>query len=40
MIDADGRIVCPAFIDAHSHADNAPVLAEDDLSKISQGVTT
>lgn len=40
VIDAGGRIVCPGFIDAHSHADNAPLLAEDDLSKISQGVTT
>lgn len=40
VIDAGGRVVCPGFIDAHSHADNAPVLAEDDLSKISQGVTT
>jgi len=35
-----GAVVCPGFIDVHSHADNAPLLAEDDQSKITQGVTT
>lgn len=38
--DLDGAVVCPGFIDVHSHADNAPLLAEDDQSKITQGVTT
>lgn len=40
VLNAQGLIVCPGFIDAHSHADNAPLLAEDDLTKIRQGVTT
>ncbi|MGI8614537.1 MAG: N-acyl-D-amino-acid deacylase family protein [Nocardioidaceae bacterium] len=35
-----GAVLCPGFIDVHSHADNAPLLAEDDQSKITQGVTT
>lgn len=39
-IDAGGLVVCPGFIDTHSHADNAPFLADDDLTKINQGVTT
>lgn len=39
-IDADGRLLTPGFIDTHAHADHAPLLAEDDTSKILQGVTT
>lgn len=39
-IDVGGRCVVPGFIDVHSHADNAPFLAEDDTAKILQGVTT
>lgn len=35
-----GAVLCPGFIDVHSHADNAPLLTEDDQSKITQGVTT
>ncbi len=39
-INAQGRIVAPGFIDAHTHDDLA-VLAEPDMTpKISQGVTT
>ncbi|MGH3327229.1 MAG: N-acyl-D-amino-acid deacylase family protein [Streptomycetales bacterium] len=40
VVDASGLIVTPGFIDTHSHADNAPLLPEDDTSKILQGVTT
>ncbi|MHB8293222.1 MAG: N-acyl-D-amino-acid deacylase family protein [Acidimicrobiales bacterium] len=40
IIDAAGLVVCPGFIDVHSHADNAPFLDDDDTSKIMQGVTT
>ena len=40
VVEADGLVVAPGFIDVHSHADNAPLQAEDDTSKILQGVTT
>lgn len=40
VVDASGLVVAPGFIDVHSHADNAPLLAEHDTSKILQGVTT
>ncbi|MER6442333.1 D-aminoacylase [Streptomyces sp. NPDC001185] len=40
VVDAEGLVVAPGFIDAHSHADSAPFLPEPDVSKISQGVTT
>lgn len=39
-IDADGLVLAPGFIDAHTHGDAAPFLPEIDDSKISQGVTT
>lgn len=39
-VDCSGLVIAPGFIDTHSHADNAPLLAEDDVSKIEQGVTT
>ncbi len=40
VLDATGLTVTPGFIDVHSHADNVPFLAEDDTSKILQGITT
>lgn len=40
LIDLEGLVLTPGFIDVHSHADNAPFLTEDDTSKILQGVTT
>jgi len=40
VLTARGQTVTPGFIDVHSHADNAPFLAQDDTSKIMQGVTT
>jgi N-acyl-D-amino-acid deacylase len=39
-VDGDGLVLAPGFIDAHSHADCAPLIDEVDVSKISQGVTT
>ena len=39
-IDATGRIVCPGFIDVHTHDDNAVLSKPDMTAKISQGVTT
>ncbi len=39
-IDADGLIVAPGFIDAHTHDDRALLSAPDMLPKVSQGVTT
>jgi N-acyl-D-aspartate/D-glutamate deacylase len=38
--DLSGLVLAPGFIDVHSHADNAPLLDEDDTTKILQGVTT
>ncbi|WP_406690929.1 D-aminoacylase [Saccharopolyspora sp. ID03-671] len=38
--DLPGLVLAPGFIDAHSHADNAPLLTEHDTTKILQGVTT
>ena len=40
VLDATGLTVAPGFIDVHSHADNAPFLPDDDLTKLLQGVTT
>ncbi len=40
VVNATGLIIAPGFIDVHSHADNAPLLREDDTTKILQGVTT
>src|SRR5690606_14127346 len=40
VLEADGLIVAPGFIDAHTHDDQA-VLTQPDMSfKVSQGVTT
>lgn len=38
--DLTGLVLAPGFVDVHSHADNAPLLAEHDTTKILQGVTT
>ena len=41
IIDANGLVVCPGFIDVHSHNDLVPFMDENiqDL-KLMQGVTT
>jgi N-acyl-D-amino-acid deacylase len=39
-IDATGAIVCPGFIDAHSHSDAFILVDPRAVSKISQGITT
>lgn len=39
-IDASGMIVCPGFIDAHSHSDTYLLIEPSAASKIYQGITT
>ena len=39
-INADGMIVSPGFIDAHTHSDAYLVIEPDAPSKITQGITT
>ncbi len=39
-LDAAGLIVCPGFIDAHSHSDTYLLLEPSAASKLYQGVTT
>jgi N-acyl-D-amino-acid deacylase len=38
--DVSGRWVAPGWIDAHSHGDDAPLLAVPDGSKVLQGITS
>ncbi|MBV9407544.1 MAG: D-aminoacylase [Candidatus Eremiobacteraeota bacterium] len=40
VIDGSGLALAPGFVDTHSHGDNVPFQADDDTSKILQGVTT
>lgn len=40
VIDAAGRLVCPGFIDAHSHSDTYILVEPRAVSKIFQGITT
>ena len=39
MIDADGLVLAPGFIDMHSHSDLQVLANPDHLAKVSQGVT-
>ncbi|HEY5653074.1 MAG TPA: D-aminoacylase [Pontiella sp.] len=39
-LDASGLIVCPGFIDAHSHSDTYLLLEPSAASKVYQGITT
>jgi len=40
VIDAAGKLVCPGFIDAHSHSDTYLLIEPTAPSKIHQGITT
>lgn len=40
VLDADGLVLTPGFIDMHAHSDLALLLDPPHLAKISQGVTT
>ena len=40
IIDAKGLIVCPGFIDAHTHSDLAAITDKQAFNYITQGVTT
>ena len=39
-IDAEGMIVCPGFIDVHTHSDIMPLVDPRQSAKVMQGVTT
>ena len=39
-IDAAGKVLCPGFVDAHSHSDRTAPFVSDPNAKILQGVTT
>ena len=40
IIDASDKVLCPGFIDAHTHDDRAVLAYPDMTAKVSQGVTT
>ena len=40
VIDADGLVLSPGFIDMHAHSDLQLLVAPDHYAKLSQGVTT
>lgn len=39
-IDAQGKVVCPGFIDVHGHSDSLLIMDPQCDSKITQGITT
>ncbi|WP_028281094.1 D-aminoacylase [Arthrobacter sp. H5] len=39
-IDAQGQILCPGFIDLHSHADFSLISSPEAITQLTQGVTT
>lgn len=40
VVDAPGCVVCPGFIDMHTHSDLTPLMDTRSASKVRQGVTT
>ena len=40
VLDAAGQVVCPGFIDAHSHSDTYLLIEPSAPSKVFQGITT
>ncbi|MGW4489253.1 N-acyl-D-amino-acid deacylase family protein [Amycolatopsis sp. NPDC004368] len=40
VLDADGLVLAPGFVDMHSHSDLQLLTQPDHLAKVSQGVTT
>lgn len=40
VIDAKGRVVCPGFVDTHSHSDLMMLVNPYNEVKIRQGITT
>jgi len=40
IVDANGKTVCPGFIDAHSHSDAYLLIEPSSPSKLYQGITT
>ena len=40
IIDAEGQIVCPAFVDIHRHLDAKPLLGSDMEVELRQGIAT
>lgn len=40
VVDADGLLLCPGFIDPHGHSDISILVAPDAEGKLSQGITT
>ena len=40
VIDAQGKVVCPGFIDVHNHSDLILLREPDHTPKVAQGITT
>lgn len=40
ILEADGKLRCPGFIDIHRHADVQPLLNSKSEAELRQGITT
>ena len=40
ILEADGKLLCPGFIDIHCHADVQPLLNSKSEAEFRQGITT